>query len=93
MPRRDYRTLLTQKSIEIVRVEVGGQNLDRDSAIQFRLQAAIDDPKAAAPDFLDVIEPGVAQFPGDPGTEILLRRVWIALGTILTETAHYRRSR
>ena len=61
-----HRTLLTQKSIEIVRVEVGGQNLDRDSAIQFRLRAAIDDPKAAAPDFLDESNPALRSSPAIP---------------------------
>ena len=55
-----HRALLAHEAVEIVRIEVGRQDLDGDLSVQDRLYAAVDDAEAAVADFGDIVESGVA---------------------------------
>ncbi|VBA33240.1 hypothetical protein LAUMK13_00244 [Mycobacterium innocens] len=69
--------LLPQETLEVLRVQVGGQHLDRDRAVQQRLSAPVYDTETSAPDLGDVVESRLAQFRGDVGNQTPLRRVRI----------------
>ena len=61
-------------------VQVGGQHLDGDLAIQRRLNAAIDHAESAVPDFDDIVESGDAQFRGDVCEHIPLGCLRVGVG-------------
>jgi hypothetical protein len=57
--------LLAHEAVEILRIEVGRQDLDGDRPVQLRLDAPKDDAEAAVTDFGDIVESRVTQFRGD----------------------------
>ena len=75
-----HRVLLAQEAVEIFRVKVGGQHLDRDRPIQQRLRASIHHAKAAVSDFGDIFESRVAQLRGNVRDQIPRRRMLIDVG-------------
>ena len=58
-----HRPLLTHEQVEIVRIEVGRQDLDGDRSVEHRLDAPIDDAEAAVALFGDIVEPRVPVVP------------------------------
>ena len=58
------------------------QYLDGNHAIKQRLLAAVNQAKATASDFCNLVEPGVAQFCGDAEDLVLLRCVRLGLGQL-----------
>ena len=75
-----HGSLFTHEALDVVRVEIRRQDLDRDGPVQRRLSAAVDDAESAMSDFGYVVETRIAEFGRDAGNQILLCRVWIALG-------------
>ena len=72
--------LLAKETVEIVRVKICTQHLDRNEAVQHRLGAAVDDPESAASDLLDVAETLLPQFREDVRDQVPVPRKWIAVG-------------
>lgn len=56
-----HRALFAKEPFEVLRVRIGGEDLDRDGAIEGHLPAAVDDAEAAAADLLRPLEPGGGQ--------------------------------
>ena len=75
-----HRHLLTHEPLQVVRLEIRGQHLHRDRAIQRGLAAAIHHAEPAAADLLGILETGSHQLRRDPGVHIPLRRQRVAVG-------------
>ena len=69
-----HRALLAQESLEVVRIEVGGEHLDGHGALQGVLPAAVDRAETTASDHVSVIEPRRGQLRGDRGAQVILSR-------------------
>jgi hypothetical protein len=69
-----HHDLLAEESLEVVRLEFGGQDLHRHRSIQRWLYAAVHDPEAAASDLLRIRESGSYQFSRYPGGSVGLCR-------------------
>ena len=61
-----HRALLAQEPFEVVRIQIGGEHLDRDGAVERSLRTAIDDAEAATPDFVGILESGRGQLRREP---------------------------
>jgi len=79
--------LLAHEPLQVVGLEIGGQHLHRDDAIQRALAAAIHHPEPAAPDLLGLLETGSHQLRRDPGVHIPLRRQRVAVSHRSPQTA------
>lgn len=75
-----HRTLLTHEPLEVLRVEVVGQHLDRDIAVQCGLAAAIYGTVATTTDLDRIGETCFHQFTGDVADGIALCGQRIVLG-------------
>jgi hypothetical protein len=72
--------LLAHEAVEIIRIEVGRQDLDGDRSVQDRLDAPIDDAEAAVTDFGDIVESRAAEFCWDVRSQTPLCRMRIDVG-------------
>ena len=71
--------LLAQKSFDVVWIEIGGEHLDRNRALQSTLHAAVNRAETADSDFLGIFEPCRGQFRSDRRRQITCCRLF-ALG-------------
>ncbi len=69
-----HHDLLAEESLEVVRLEVGGEDFHRHRSIQRGLKAAVYDSEAAASDLLQIRESGSYQFSRYPGGSVGLCR-------------------
>src|ERR1700732_1994554 len=60
-----HGALLAQKSFDIVCIEISGEHLDRNGALERTLPAAVDRAETAPSDFLGIAESGRGQFSSD----------------------------
>ena len=75
-----HRDLLAHEPLQVVALEICGQDLHRDNAIELGLAAAIHDAEPASADLLGILETGSRQLRRDPGVHIPLRRQRVAGG-------------
>ena len=83
-----HRDLLTHEPLQVVGLEIRGQHLHRDCAIELGLAAAIHHAEPASADLLGILETGSHQLRRDPGVHIPLRRQRVAAGH---RSSRYRR--
>jgi hypothetical protein len=69
-----HRDLLADESLEIIRLEVCGQDLYRHRSIQRALHTAVNDAETAASDLLRILEPGSHQLRRYPNVYVALCR-------------------
>ena len=60
-----HRALLAQKPLDVVGIEVRGEHLHRDGALQRTLLAAVDRSEATDADLSGIVEPGGSELRGD----------------------------
>ena len=75
-----HGTLLAHEPLEVFLVEVGGQHLDGDGAIERGLRTAVDHAEAAAADLLCLREADGRELPGDIVNDVMLSYERIAFG-------------
>jgi len=67
-----HRALFAHEPFDIVCIEIGGEHLDRNGAVECALPAAVDRAETAASNFLGIGEPGRGQFGRDRRRQITL---------------------
>ena len=65
-----HRHLFAHEPLQVVGLEIRGQHLHRDDAVQSALAAAIHHPESASADLLGISESGSHQLRRDPGVHI-----------------------
>ena len=75
-----HRHLLTHEPLDVVRLDVGCEHLDRHRAIERALGTSIHHTEAAAADLLGFLETGRHQLRRYPGVLVPLRRQRVDVG-------------